>query len=82
MPMELEAANMVDKFGAQAVYGRILGVSEMRRMNLAQKIHQAYYARKNYKDAEGVNNWAEFAEKYPAMNDQLNNAMTEAEDYD
>ena len=73
---------MVDKFGAQAVFGRVLGVSEMRRMSLAQRVQQAYHARQAYKDAEGVNNWASWAERNPEMNDLINSAMSEAEYYE
>ena len=80
MPGELEAANMVDKFGASAVFGRTLGVGEMRSMNRAQAVYRVYQSRDRYRDEAGVNNWAEWAQKFPDDNELLDQAMTEAEE--
>lgn len=41
MPREIEAGRMVNRYGAQAVYGRPLGVREMRRISLAERIEGA-----------------------------------------
>ena len=71
---------MVDKFGASSVFGRVLGVGEMRRMALAQRVYQAYQARRNYRDADGAENWAEFATRNPKSQDLLTYAMNEAID--
>ncbi len=39
-PTEIEAARLIDRFGAQAVYGRSLGVREMRRIMLAERVER------------------------------------------
>lgn len=38
--MELEALRFIDRFGAQNVYGRPLGLGEMRRMRIAENIYE------------------------------------------
>lgn len=43
--MEVEALELIDRFGAQAIYGRVLGVSELRAMYHAERIVNAYRAR-------------------------------------
>jgi hypothetical protein len=48
-------------------------------MALAQRVYQAYQARRNYHDADGAENWAEFAKRYPDMQETLTHAMNEAE---
>lgn len=45
----------VDRFGAQAVFGRVIGAGEIRRMNTAEAIVRAY------RDRERAENWAEWA---------------------
>lgn len=66
---EIEAYSMVQVFGAQAVFGRILTVSEMRRMTLARRIYDAVKARGASKS------WAEWAEKNPDDNRLVTAAM-------
>ena len=51
---------MVERFGAQAVYGRSLAVSEMRAVMLTENVVDAYESRK----ASG--SYAEWSEKHPA----------------
>lgn len=41
MPVEIELGRLVNRFGAQAVYGRALGLLEMRRITLAENIERA-----------------------------------------
>jgi hypothetical protein len=38
MPHEIEAGRLINRYGAGAVYGRLLGVREMRRINLAENL--------------------------------------------
>lgn len=40
VPAEIEARGLVDRFGTQAVYGRPMGVREMRRIMLAERIER------------------------------------------
>lgn len=68
-PVELEAYNMVQTFGAQAVFGRVLTVPEMRRMALAHRIVDAVRNRAASKS------WAEWAEKNPDDNRLVTAAM-------
>ena len=37
-PNEIKAGRLIERFGAQAVYGRPLGYGEMRRIMLAEHI--------------------------------------------
>jgi hypothetical protein len=53
IPGDLELLRMVDRFGAQAVFGRILKRSEMRRMVLVERIVTAYQAMKSSEDVDG-----------------------------
>jgi hypothetical protein len=41
-PLELLAGELVDRFGAQAVYGRLMGVGEMRAIHVAENVLAAY----------------------------------------
>jgi hypothetical protein len=70
---------MVQMFGHVAVYGeRRLGVGEMRRMNLAQRVINAYNMRAGYRNADGVSSWAEWAERNPDDARLLTTAAMEA----
>ena len=40
MPDEIEAGRLINRYGATAVYGRPLGISEMRRINLAENVER------------------------------------------
>ncbi len=44
MPPEIELGQLISRFGAQAVYGRTLGIGEMRRIGLAERV--AFVCRK------------------------------------
>jgi hypothetical protein len=46
----------IDKYGAQAVYGRTLSFHEIRMLDLADNVVRAY------KERERSDNWAEWAE--------------------
>lgn len=40
MPREIEAGRLISRFGAQSVYGRTLGLRELRRIRLAERVEQ------------------------------------------
>ena len=59
-PHWIEAGRMVDRFGAQAVFGRQMGVAEMRRISLAERVadaHRAHAAAASTED--GSAGWAQ-----------------------
>lgn len=60
---------MVDRYGAQAVYGRTLTTLEMRTMARANQVWDAYQARK----ASGLS--PEWADRHPIENELLNTLM-------
>lgn len=64
----------VEKYGAQAVYGRTLSFHEIRMMDLADNIVKAYHERKRSE------NWAEWAENNRTKSRLLNNAARLAEE--
>jgi hypothetical protein len=72
-PGELVAISYIDRFGAQAVYGRPLGAGEMRRMSLVENIVNAYRAR------ERSDNWAAWAKEHPRDSELLAQAAKAAD---
>lgn len=52
MPPEIRLLHAVDRFGAQAVFGRTLGAGEIRRMMVAENIVNCFRAR------TASSNWA------------------------
>jgi hypothetical protein len=52
----------VDRFGAQAVFGRTPGAGELKSMIIAENIVNAYNSRAN------AGNWAEWAGENPDLN--------------
>ena len=74
MPDELILSRTVDKYGAQAVFGRTLSFQEIRSMSLSENVVNYYRERDNYRDETGVKNWAEWAGKNPGKANTLNAA--------
>jgi hypothetical protein len=74
MPPEIEALRWVDRFGAQAVFGRTLSRGELRRMALAENIVRAFEARQ--KSA----NWAAWEIEHPDEADLLKECERLAEE--
>ena len=68
MPDELILARTVDKYGAQAVFGRILSFHEIRMMTLSDNVVTAYTERARSE------NWAQWAEANPGRARLLNAA--------
>lgn len=66
----------MDRFGAQAVYGRNLGAGEIRRMITAENTIQAY------RDRERAENWAQWAHDNRAAAGLLARAAKAAADDD
>jgi hypothetical protein len=75
MPREIESAALIDRFGVQSVYGRLLGVGEMRRMMHVEAIVTAYQSRERYRDQNGGVNFAEWAAQNKAAARLLNEAL-------
>lgn len=74
MPIELEAAYAVERFGAVAVFGnRAASVSELRTLSTARRVADAYDAR------SASENWAEWAAKNKHESAILNRAALAAE---
>jgi hypothetical protein len=69
-PIELDGLRAIRAFGAEAVWGRPLGVGEMRRMTVADSIVRAYEARGAHPDG-----WVAWASANPGMSALLNAAM-------
>lgn len=55
-PPEIEAGELINRFGVESVYGRTLTVEEMREMMTAETIVMAYRARA---EAESMADWAD-----------------------
>jgi len=68
MPDELILARTVDKYGAQAVFGRILSFHEIQMMTLSDNVVTAYMERARSE------NWAQWAEANPGRARLLNTA--------
>lgn len=69
----MEAAWFVGRYGAQAVFGGLIPVGDMRRMSIAKQIFDAYHGRKQAKD------WVEWAKAYPEASRLLNEIATQGE---
>ncbi len=71
-PDWLEAADLVEAFGVEAVFGRrALGVREMHAMLAARNLRWAYYSREAYRDEHGQPNWQAWAGAHPRENELL-----------
>jgi hypothetical protein len=80
-PKEIILAWNIERYGVQAVMGRpYLGVSEIRAMNAATGVYDAYRSREAYRDKDGNKNWPEWANKYPALARMLVQAERAAAD--
>ena len=73
-PRELDALRAIRMFGAEAVWGRSLGVGEMKRMMVAESVVRAHVGRATHKEG-----WAAWAAANPGPNALLNAAMFAAE---
>jgi len=82
MPREYEIGRLIDRFGAQNVIGRLLGVGEMRRIMRVEAIIDAYRSRATWRDESGTLSMADWAQKHAAASRMLNEAMKAASDDD
>jgi len=73
-PPELRLLREIDRFGAQAVFGRPLAAREMRQMMVAEGIVHAYRAR------AAAENWAAWEMASPELAALLNAALKTAID--
>ena len=69
MSPEIRLLRSVDRFGAQAVFGRMLGAKEIRQMLVADAIVNAYHAR------VANENWVAWEIDNPRLAALLNAAM-------
>lgn len=72
-PPEIEAGELVDRFGAQAVYGRTMTRGEMRAILLAETVTRAYRARAEAKEM------AAWVSDHPELQSLLVRAMRAAD---
>jgi len=72
------AATLIERFGAQSLYGRTLGLGEARRILFAESIVEAHRARARSGD------WAEWASANPQHAQLLNwaNRISDGDDFD
>ena len=60
------------------MYGRLLGVGEMRRIMRVEAIIDAYRSRSTWRDEGGTLSMADWAQKHAASSRMLNEAMKAA----
>ena len=82
MPREYEIGRLIDRFGSGAVYGRTLGVGEMRRIMRVEAVIDAYHSRATWRDESGNLNMSDWALKHTTTSRMLNEAMKAASDDD
>ena len=58
-PPELETLRRIDRYGSSAIYGRVLGVREIRRMEMAARTVNTYLSFHESKD------WAAWQKQHP-----------------
>ena len=72
-PIALEMAELIDRFGAQAVMGRPLYTNELKDITCASMVCNAYKSRERSKD------WAKWSGENPELAEVLDNAMKAAD---
>ena len=72
-PIALEMAELIDRFGAQAVMGRPLYANELKDITYASMVCNAYISRERSKD------WAKWSGENPELAEVLDNAMKAAD---
>lgn len=68
----------IDRFGAQEVMGRVLGVGEMRRMMFAENLVNVYASRQASTNKEG--GWGKWAQEHPDWDAMLKQVEKELSD--
>lgn len=68
MPHEIELARYVDRFGVEAVFGRVMGAGEIRRIMTAEAVIGAYKSRQKSE------NWAGWVVEHPGEAELLAHA--------
>lgn len=74
MPPDLEASYLVDRFGAQAVFGSPASRRDLNGLHNARRAYDAYQGRKASGD------WVEWAKAYPRENELLTSIMLQVAD--
>ena len=70
-PIEEEWSHYIKRFGVQAVFGRPMSVGELRRLNLYERVKNAYLSRSQ------AQNMATWAKEHPTDNALLERALLE-----
>ncbi len=71
MPRELVLLRYVDRFGADAVFGRTPGAGELRSMVISENVVNAYNSRAKAED------WVKWADENPELSKLLIMAVTD-----
>ena len=66
--MEIELGKIIDRFGAQAVFGRTIGAKEIRRIAMAETIVRLF------RERAASDNWAAWAGNNPEYAELLSRA--------
>jgi len=74
LPAEIELLAAVDRYGSNAVFGRVVGAGEIRRMNAAENTIRAY------RDREQSDDWPKWARDNPGLARLLAIATKAADD--
>jgi hypothetical protein len=80
VPLELEAAWRVHDIGAEAVLGDQGEARFIRRIALSEAVYRAFVSRRDYRDKDGAENWAEWAKHYPEQSRLLVAALRESDE--
>lgn len=75
VPLDLEMAWRCNDIGAEAVLGVNASARVIRRIALAGSVYRAFISRRDYRDKNGSENWAEWARLHPDLNRLLIAAM-------
>ncbi len=68
IPREIELGRMVNRFGAQAIFGRAIGAREIHRITMAETIVRLF------RERERAENWAAWVVNNPAEAELLSKA--------
>lgn len=68
IPREIELGRVVDRFGAQAVFGRAIGSKEIRRIAMAERTVRLF------RERERAENWAAWVVNNPEEAELLSRA--------
>ena len=68
-PKEITLGRYINRFGVEAVYGRVMSAKEIRQITLSERVISAYFERK------ASNDWASWAKENPGANSLLEKGL-------